>query len=88
MSDIPKFSFTLFRFTGPKGQRSTETVRDLSIVHGMRAMVDHESITSCRQRVTDWAEAKDIGLTAIDPFPSNRYPGKYWLEFRFTGLVL
>jgi hypothetical protein len=48
-----KFSFTLFRFTGPKGNRITETVCDFSVADGMRALVENseKSLSSCCLRV-------------------------------------
>ena len=41
-------SFTLFRFTGPKGNRITENVHDFSIADGMRALVENSTRASNR----------------------------------------
>jgi hypothetical protein len=84
------FRFTLYRFIGPKGQRSTEVVRDLEAADGMRSLVDQSSqtINACRERVSEWAAANGITVKAHEPFPSTKYPGKVWMEFRFGGLTL
>ena len=84
------FTFTLFRFIGPKGSRTMEIVRDFSVADGMRALVENSerSITTCRSRVQAWADTHGLAVIPLEPYPSARYPGKAWLEFRFGSLML
>jgi len=85
-----KFTFHFYRFTGTDTNRTTEIVKDFSQADGMRGLVDRsaEEIQVAAERVIDWALTKGISLTAQEPFPSEKYPGKVWLEFRFGGLTL
>ncbi len=85
-----KFVFTFFRFVGDATTRSTEIVRDYNHADGMRGLIDRnpESINLANERVNQWAEKKGLNLTAQEPFPSDKYPGKVWLEYRFGGLAL
>ncbi len=86
----PSFRFTFYRFVGPRGNRTTEVVRDLSIADGMRSLVDQkkEDISACCERVQRWASTTGLSLRTTEPFPSSKHPGKVWLEFRFDGLTL
>jgi hypothetical protein len=90
MDNSPKFSFNFYRFTGTQGNRSTEIVGDYTHADGMRGLVDGRSniIELAKQRVTDWGTSKGIMVNPLEPFPSQKYPGKVWLEFRFSGLII
>jgi hypothetical protein len=90
MQQQPKFSFNFYRFIGPDGNRTTEFVRDYSLADGMRGLVDRnpEHIKIANQRVNDWAATKNVTVNPQEPFPSEKHPGKVWLEFRFSGLTL
>lgn len=85
-----RFTFSFYRFTGEKGKRTTETVRDYSSADGMKGLIDHqtEAIEEATQRVLDWARSRHLSVTPRQPFPSAKYPAKVWLEFRFAGLTL
>ena len=87
--EASKFTFTFFRFIG-NGVRTTEIVRDFTLADGMRSLVERtpETVQLATQRVHEWATSKSMTLSAQDPFPSEKYPGKCWLEFRFGGLTL
>jgi hypothetical protein len=82
--------FRFYRFIGPTGQRTTELIRDYSQADGMRGLVDHnqQAVNDAVNKVTSWASAKGVSLKVLDPFPSSKYPGKVWLEARFSGLTL
>jgi len=84
------YTFNFYRFIGVEGNRTTEIVRDYSQADGMRGIVERseQQIQSATQRVIEWATEKGLGVTLREPFPSQKYPGKVWLEFRFTGLTL
>ena len=84
------FRFTFYRFVGPRGNRSTELVRDVSLADGMRGLVDakNEAINACRDKVQAWASSIGISLRSNAPYPSPKYPGKVWVDFRFGGLTL
>lgn len=84
------FRFSFYRFIGPKGNRTTELVRDLSLADGMRGLVEgnKHTIETCKQKVSDWASRNGLTVRFNDPYPSSRYPGKVWIEFRFGGLTL
>ena len=84
------FTFTFFRFTGDTGSRRTELVRDYNLADGMRGMVDRkpDQIHEANQKVLDWASGKGITVHTQEPYPSEKYPGKVWLEYRFGGLSL
>ena len=84
-----KFTFSFYRFVG-NGIRSTEIVRDYTAADGMRSLVDRkpEIVQLANQRAFEWAESKGLTMTAQEPFPSEKYPGKCWIEFRFGGLTL
>jgi hypothetical protein len=85
-----KFIYNFFRFTGPDEYRRTEFVRDYRIADGIRSLVDHkeEVIRLATEKVISWAASKGITLNVKPPYPSQKYPGKMWIEFRFTGLTL
>jgi len=89
MSDV-KFNFSFYRFVGNEGHRTTEIVRDFNQADGMRSLVDKDPnvITTAIQRVSDWATSKGLTANSQEPYPSEKYPGKVWLEFRFNGLTL
>ncbi len=86
----PTFTFDFYRFVGTNGNRATEIVPDYTQADGMRGLVDRnpQHIQLATQRVHDWAQSKGLTLNAQEPFPSEKYPGKVWLEFRFGGLTL
>lgn len=86
----PTFRFSLYRFVGPKGHRTTEIVKDLTLAHGMRTVVegDENIIELCKRKVLEWANSKGIYVIPRDPYPSAKYPGKVWLEFRFGSFTL
>jgi hypothetical protein len=85
-----KFTFTFYRFVGPEGHRTTEITRSFSDADGMRGLVERnpEQIKLAVERATQWADTKGITASAQEPFPSEKHPGKVWLEFRFGGLTL
>ncbi|MBI5020555.1 MAG: hypothetical protein HZB59_03890 [Ignavibacteriales bacterium] len=85
-----KFKFNFYRFTGTQDNRTTEITRDISTADGMRGLVDMKAdqIKLATQRATDWASSNHLTINPKPPFPSTKYPGKAWLEFRFTGLAL
>lgn len=86
----PQFTFHFYRFVGSNGSRTTEVVRDYNQADGMRGLVDRnaKSIEQATERVSEWAHAKDIAVSPQEPFPSQKHPGKVWLEYRFGGLTL
>jgi hypothetical protein len=86
----PTFRFTLYRFVGPQGERKTEVVRDLAVADGMRGLIDQnkKTIRTCMERVETWASSKGLSVSAHEPFPSSKHPGKVWIEFRFGGVML
>lgn len=86
----PRFSFTFYRFIGPEGNRTTEVVRDFALADGMRALLEGSAKTLevARERVSEWSTSKGITVNPQEPFPSEKHPGKVWLDFRFGGLVL
>ena len=86
----PLFTFNLYRFVGPTGQRKTELVKDLHLADGMKGLVEgrKDVISLCEERVYEWADSKGLSVTAREPFPSKAYPGKVWLEFRFGVVTL
>ena len=86
----PKFTFNFYRFVGSENNRYTESVRDYTQADGMRGIVERtpQQIQLATQKVNEWATSKAISLNAQEPFPSEKYPGKVWLEFRFGGLTL
>lgn len=86
----PKFAFNFFRFVGEKGNRHTELVRNHNDADGLRGLVDQNNtvLAIAKQRVNEWASAKGISVSMCKPFPSPKYPGKVWLEFRFGTLLL
>ena len=86
----PKFTFHFYRFVGMEGNRSTEFVRDCTQADGMRGLVERnqEHISLATERAKEWAASKSLTLNPQEPFPSEKYPGKVWLEFRFGGLTL
>jgi hypothetical protein len=86
--DAPKFTFTFYRFTGTEGHRTTEITRDFDQADGMRGLIERSYIQAATTRVTDWASSKGISVSSQEPYPSEKYPGKIWLEFRFGGLTL
>ena len=85
-----KFTFTFYRFVGPEKHRTTEVVRDFNQADGMRGLVDRnpDLIAIAAKRAVEWADSRNITLSAQEPFPSEKHPGKVWLEFRFGGLTL
>ena len=85
-----KFTFNFYKFTGGEGHRTTEIVREYSTADGMRGLVDRNPshIQEATQRVNEWAASKGLTVNAQEPYPSEKYPGKVWLEFRFNGLTL
>ena len=89
-SQQQQFIFTLYRFVALNGKYVTEVVRNLAFADGMRTLVDmtEPAIHVCMQRVMEWARAQGISIRALDPYPSKKYPGKAWLEFRIGGLVI
>ena len=90
MQPAQKFTFTFYRFTGTEGARTTETVREFASADGMRGLVDRnpKSVELANQRVIEWANSKGITVTAQEPFPSEKHPGKVWLEYKLGGLTL
>ena len=84
------FTFNFYRFVGTVGHRSTELVRDHSIADGMRGLVEKspEQIQLASTRVNEWAKQHGITINTKKPYPSDKYPGRVWLEFRFAGLTL
>ncbi len=86
----PTFVFDFYRFVGSNGNRTTEMVRDYTQADGMRGLVDRDpkQVQLARERVEAWAASKGISISAQEPFPSEKYPGKVWLEYRFGGLSL
>ena len=88
--DAPKFTFNFYRFVGGEGHRTTEIVRDYSHADGMRGLIDRtpEHIKQATERVVEWASSKGCTVASQEPYPSEKYPGKVWLEFRFGGLTL
>jgi hypothetical protein len=87
---LTQSTFTFYRFTGSNGHRTTEIVRDFNLADGMKGLVEHnpQQIQQVKERVEDWASSKGISLKTKEPFPSSKYPGKVWLEFRITGLTI
>jgi hypothetical protein len=57
---LSKFRFSFCRFTGIKGQRTTELIRDYTQADGMRGLVDRsaEHIQLATERALDWASSK------------------------------
>ena len=90
MQDTPLFQFRLYRFTGPREARTTELVREVALADGMRTVINNDKTTiqACCERVREWAASKGLNVTAQEPFPSVKYQGKVWLEFRFGGMIL
>jgi hypothetical protein len=90
MATMPQFTFTFFRFTGPENARKTERVREFNDADGMRGLIDRNPklIEAAHEKVIDWVSAKGVAVTCHEPFPSEKYPGKVWLEYRFGGLTL
>ena len=90
MHSTAKFIYNFFRFTGSDEDRKTEFVRDYRIADGIRSLVDQkeEVIRLATEKVISWAASKGITLNVKPPYPSQKYPGKAWIEFRFTGLTL
>ena len=86
----PQFTFHFFRFTDNNGTRTTQRLRNHGEADGMRGLVDghQKDIELATQRVHDWATSKGISVNAHEPYPSTKYPGKVWLEFRLGGLTL
>lgn len=82
------FSFRFFRFIGTPGNRTTEIVRDHTVADGMRGIVDSSVRDVADSKVTAWATEKGLTLIAKEPFPSERYAGKIWLEYQFGGITL
>lgn len=89
MDNNTKFTFTFYRFTGQKGNRSTELTRDYNQADGMRSLIEAkpEQVQLAQQRVNAWVDSKGITVIAQEPYPSTKYPGKVWLEYRFGGLA-
>lgn len=90
MPPSTKFTFNFYRFIGEASKRTTELVRDPSQADGLRGLVDQNpnQVQLASERVFAWAATKGIALYSREPFPSTKYPGKVWLEFRFSGLAL
>ena len=86
----PQFTFNFYKFTGTNGDRHTELVRDHSQADGMRGLVERNQkhIELATERAVQWGETKGLTLNPQEPYPSEKYPGKVWLEFRFGGLTL
>jgi hypothetical protein len=82
------FNFTLYRFTGPRANRSTEIVRDVTIADGMRTLISRDVISEAHTRVATWATQRGISVLPHEPYPSRKHPGMVWLEYRFCGLTL
>ena len=82
------FSFRFFRFIGTPGNRTTEIVRDYAVADGMRGIVDSSAREVADSRIVAWATEKGLSLTAKEPFPSQRYAGKVWLEYHLGGITL
>ena len=84
------FTFNFYRFVGTAGNRSTELVRDYRIADGVRSLVNQMEgeIKLATEKVINWAKSKGITLNVKSPHPSTKYPGKVWIEARFTGLTL
>jgi hypothetical protein len=82
--------FTLYRFVGDKGKRTTQIVRDPFIADGMRTLLpgDKDTLTQVNQKVHQWASDHGFTILPHDPYPSTKHPGMVWLEYRFCGLVL
>jgi len=89
-ASAPSFFFRFYRFVGPTDKRTTELVRNQTEADGMRALIDQSETTvqMCINRVIQWAKNNGIAANAREPFPSKKYPGKVWVEFRFGGLML
>jgi hypothetical protein len=84
------FTFNFYRFIGTAGHRTTEIVRDFKLADGMRGLVDRtpDQIQTATQKVSDWASSNGLSVTTQEPYPSAKYTGKVWLEFRFGGISL
>ena len=79
----PSFHFTLYRFVGPQGERTTAVVRDISIADGMRSLFDQNKsvIKVCRESVQSWAAHQGLCISAKEPFPSTKHMARSGLSF-------
>ena len=87
---IPQFKFNFYHFINANGKRTTELTRHHTDADGMRSLVDSNPtfIELATKKAVEWANSHSISIIRNDPFPSQKYPGKVWLEFRFGGLSL
>ncbi len=84
----PKFNFNFYRFERAAGAVTTVPVRDASHADGMKTLIDTQHSTIVKERVAQWAVKNNINLSEKSPFPSSKYPGKVWIEYRFGGITL
>ena len=84
----PQYTFTFYRFTTNDGKAKVGMVRDAANADGMRALISKTQLEDVTDRVTSWATEKGISITAQPLYPSTKYPGKMWIDFRFGGLTL
>ena len=84
----PTFTFNFFRFDRSSGTTTTIPVRDASYADGMKTLIDTQYATLVKERVAGWAVKNNINLSEKPPYPSIKYPGKVWIEYRFGGLTL
>lgn len=88
MDNTSQYSFTFYRFVTADGRTTTKVVRDLSDADGMRGLITKNQLQDATQRVNGWASSNGVSPSAQPLYPSTKYPGKLWLEFRFGGLTL
>jgi hypothetical protein len=84
----PQYTFTFYRFVTSDGRTTTKVVRDLSDADGMRGLITKNQLQEATQRVNGWASSKGISTFPQPLYPSAKYPGRMWLDFRFGGLTL
>ena len=83
-------NFSYYRFTEVNNKKTTQVVKDFSIADGMKGLIDNtpQHFSLALNKIKDWAIQKGIGFSYSDPYPSNKYPGKAWIDVRFNGLTL
>ena len=88
MDTTSQYIFIFYRFVTLDGRTTTKVVRDLSDADGMRGLITKNQLQEATQRVNGWTSSKGITSSPQPLFPSTKYPGKLWLDFRFGGLTL
>ena len=84
------FSFTFYRFERNGRSITTTIVRNFDDADGLRGIVnsDDKEISTATEKVRKWAESQGLAVSYKEPYPSEKHPGKVWLDFQFGGLTL